>query len=1109
MNNSDFFISPFQTDHFISIFRSISILTNIFYQEKLMTENDKYKPIPVVNSLCEYLNKNNNNEMSTITLGKKLLNNTEFYGSRENETIEYEYADAMFDNIIATVVFSKFGNTFGYLAAIVNSTNNLTLSFIKRKINIDLVEQNYLNQDYTFSKLSQLSVTRIMEKLIFPLFPDVGEEKSELKIVDVDYIYAQAGLMFVRSAQVKENISFYEYITISQSIQHGVFLNQLNQTALKIFQLPALLYYTDKNRDLGRIDILLSDNEFWNKVYNYLFSNLDAVKQNISDIQKRNPVYNFEKALFGYRNRTEYAEYIIRRMCPLADESEYETEVEKYKYNNDDYYCKTDGFHMPDINKLFADQNQFIANLYSYVEKKYLEEIFSDELIKFIQQKNVIIHPLEIKRKGKCDFRCRALTPQLRSDTTLFQISVNGSDPYLYALIHTDDTRSLHNAESNQDLFMEKIGLHKKTKFTVSSSKEPLKYHYENFDKLLTNLVEPRRLEFYNHLHNLGYESTTKESIVGFLKYLIPFYTCSEATKKETAVIAACACIIDSLVLIPFFGQVASTGLKFFNAALRPLLANFSSGLKAFTIGQFVGVTLRNIVGETAKAFSKLVTKELFRDIGVSILRTLDPGIELSYTLGKAGLTSISKFFNLIGQKLSLSNVIKSLKKVIEPSVTRVGDFLNRNVYVNTFTGKDGYGVKYFKLNDKTVELRRVSGYKNEVPVVLVSKSDEKKIYQLIDVDSETLRATRWEMGADGILQMEIKPFAVRVKTIQVEGLSGRGRLINPRIRIKIQLQKTRGEILSEWNNRLDENQITNVLNNYVVEDPTLRTSIFEYLEAHQELPEWIKYYKLTNVKNYEVLRFNSYVEDIILTEEEAFARVSELFKKTYRSEFIEINPYEMYELYRKFRLHSILNYDDFCAIGSYIRNGPERALLESPEGWFIQNAFNKLAMRFIDFPAYDAPRIFYKSEQVSSDVFQTLKKGEYKQFNFLTNLDSDLSHTMNNIRRTIIPTIETVNYNIFYEIIVDNPYIIVDIEKLLSEIKISAVALPNTEFVIDDVIYYAYIENTIVYKVTIKNTPISKSKWIATLNQNIEMLNERISTYNSVIDDFDVNLLN
>lgn len=1107
-NGTDFFVTPLQTIHFASIFSSMNILSNIFFRENLLARDDVTKQIPIVNSLCEYLHRNNNTENVTISLGKQLLNNTSLYGSRENETIHIDYVNAMLDHIITSLVFSKFGNTFGYLGAIVNGTHNLTLSYIKRKIKKDLSEQKFYNPDYSVSMLNFFSIKRITERLIFPLFPD----HKNLQITDTDYLYAQAGLMFTRSLKIDSPSPFEEYVTIAESIEQGVRYGQLNDTALKIFQLPAMLYYVNKTRgELKKnFHLLVDDADFWNATFNAFFGDLNVEQETIADLQKSNPANQFQKAFFAYRNRTEYAEYLIRRMCPELNESEYEDEVTKYKYNNAEYYCKLDNFRMPDVNELFKQQNEFIATLYSYVEKHMLQEAFSKELIEFILKPNTTITGMKVPLKDVACLKCAYFHEKINSNAIVFQIIQNHKNPVNYALISNESTVILlEDTRENHNKFIDAIGLSPNTEL-IPDEDNSLKAHYQSFDKFLANLVEPKRIDFYQLLHNMNYEATTGETIVTILKNFIPFYNCIKASITESLIKAICTCMIDSLILIPFVGQAASIGYRVANAAIKPLLISLQNSMMSFSIGQIVAVTLRtgiiNLASQSARGISALMTRDLFKNIGFSVVRALDPGLELSYTLGKAGLTSLAKFFTLISQKISsMSKIAKSLTKLKEPMLKQVA-INEKPFFVNSINGNDGYGVKFLQSdnNNNAIELRRIRGYENEMPVVLISDpNSRKRIYKIIDPETGELRSTNWEMNAEGILVVEQQSLAVRLKTIQVEGLSGRGRIINPRIQLKKRMIDMRNDYIKEYGDRIDKSIINNVLRNYVLDDEVLRVQVFNHIIDNREVPDWIKFYKLSNVGIYDKLRYNSYVEDVLLTSEDAAERVSLMFKNKYRADISEIRPDIMYELYTSHRMFSIVSFEDFYSIGTYLQQGGR--VLENPEGWFIQNAFNKLAMRYVDFPAFETPTSFYRLEVGSMNIVNTHVNGNSFKINRLTNIEKHISDSLNSAEFCVF---DGNNVNVLYEIVIDHSYMAVDIESLTAGLKAPVILLPGTEFVIESA-GYELISDKLVYKITMKNIIISKSKWLVNLNKNIDTLNQQILEYNNVIDDFNLDLFN
>lgn len=61
---------------------------------------------------------------------------------------------------------------------------------------------------------------------------------------------------------------------------------------------------------------------------------------------------------------------------------------------------------------------------------------------------------------------------------------------------------------------------------------------------------------------------------------------------------------------------------------------------------------------------------------------------------------------------------------------------------VQTITGRDGFGLRKLVAHERIVKLRRMSGYIDEVPVVIINEGGRKKKYKIINLETGKLGKT-------------------------------------------------------------------------------------------------------------------------------------------------------------------------------------------------------------------------------------------------------------------------------------------------------------------------------------------------------------------------------
>ncbi|XP_051169333.1 uncharacterized protein LOC127286793 [Leptopilina boulardi] len=279
--------NPLQTVQLIPVYSYLCLLSDFLIDENYLPEMNHTKQIPVINALYKYLDDNRNRQFMKIKLIRNILMRSDLYGGERSEKIDITFVNAMFDYIISSLVFDKYGNIYGFLTEVFRMAENLEIDYILNITRKHLQNASFENEYGDRSILSSLAVNRIYNDIILPLFP---RPKTNINLSSFDYIYAQAGLMFLQLG--KQNPVYYcdlgecnsislnydklfDEFVITGHLIEKLFLSQnKNLQLLKVFALPALSYYMFNTKYLyayENIANIISDSNFWRQAYRDLF----------------------------------------------------------------------------------------------------------------------------------------------------------------------------------------------------------------------------------------------------------------------------------------------------------------------------------------------------------------------------------------------------------------------------------------------------------------------------------------------------------------------------------------------------------------------------------------------------------------------------------------------------------------------------------------------------------------------------------------------------------------------------------------------------------------------------------------------------------------------
>ncbi|XP_043484481.1 uncharacterized protein LOC122512615 [Leptopilina heterotoma] len=757
------FTSPLQAVQMVSIFTYLNTLSDVLFVDNLLNETNQYQPIPVVNALYKYFFNLKKIEIEKIEfrkrrLARKLIEGTDLYGAKENEILDEAFIDALYRHLITTLVFEKYGNIQGFLLDVVRHSRDLRISTLQEKIITRLSEEEFQSENGFKSQLDFLSIFKIYQDFIQPLFPVAGKDTD---LLSVDYIYAQAGAAFRLSTKTEslivprkyehgKNDDFNSYVVVGHTIEHLGIAKEIDEAALQVFSLPALFYYVTKRAEKlqGETTAAIVNNpKHVSKALRILFFHL---KETFDRVEKaRNDDYRlqFYSARSKFKNRTALAREMIRTGCPIVKEENLEQEVLRYKNNPEDYECRTEGktqgtigTKLEDLNRIYQQKVNEVAEKYLKYEVGSIRDAFGEDRIRFIDANEV-----EVSRGlvvNVYDGTNVIQTQLVKESADLFRFYFVKNDTSIYyAIVREDDNLmviqqddgvsdgcndSMSNNTSgsartdgfqpsiihcNPNDFREKLNLPPSQKFRDINFPDVKKHKLEKFDIFLTRISRERSTLFNKSLADYGYEQTKKEWWKQFGLSFVPFYNCIHGIHSRNIEETEIACSLDVLIALPLVGEVGYLATKLTTAFTRSVIYSAGTTLGSLglrTIMRGILAKLGSVGLTEAEHFTVLFNQQTFRNVGLSFLRYVDPGFELIYTIGKGGLRAIRNLITeVITYSISLEGVLIDLV-AIESKIEKLLRIVDTNsdvdVFVNSLNNPNGgYGFKFIHLPNNRV----------------------------------------------------------------------------------------------------------------------------------------------------------------------------------------------------------------------------------------------------------------------------------------------------------------------------------------------------------------------------------------------------------------------
>ncbi|XP_043474854.1 uncharacterized protein LOC122506620 [Leptopilina heterotoma] len=761
---------------FLSVCHYITSFGLFFYNHNLIPLDRRNHSSCVLNTFFDYIHNSENETETKLQLLRKVLKGSDLYGGGENETLDMKYLNETYQYIISSALFSHYGNIYGYLAQIINRSDNITYLALKEKVFQEL-SKTYISRDYCSSRyesfaLTNLTINKVFNEYIWSMFPE--PEKNNMEIMDINYIYAMIGLKIARSVQADSgNLSFDSYILLSQGIEIQTIDDESYQLAMELFATPALFYYASKEREnfsKKDISVLINSNKFWQEAFETFFHFLNfSLQTTIRSDYEKSLHYKLEMELKSLENRTHIASKILKTVCNYSSYEEipsffvnvYKTSQFMLTYVLPDR-CQFKSF--PNLEKLYNSQFEYLTKLFNEIEQNSLERVLvngkliekmnSNASVKFASVPNYEMH---------CMY-CAPLPRKMNSDIYLLFAITENEETDFYAIRQENNTLTLLSSSVDEPEFSRAVANVSFLRMEVTIFSRFLKKRGEDYRVFIQRIADIKTEQFVQGLKNYYLDPTTGEKVIDFMKSLVPFYTCIESIKSGNEAGAVLSCSLDILTLLPVAGVAAKYSTKLWSTFLVEIGNQAFWSLPKLSIrgmGQIYRAVSRSLTEE-------ILTRQLLRDFTVASLRTLDPGFELSFQIGRfssqvlrrmfqslsSRLTTISK--NLLLPVESTMNVLRNPNLLPDETalVPKVIDQNNYNMVRYLYPGGSNYfGPKCLTSFGKVAEMRTIEGNTFQVPVVPLKSSGSSVHYQEYNPKTGKVSKEKLEIGRDDILR--------------------------------------------------------------------------------------------------------------------------------------------------------------------------------------------------------------------------------------------------------------------------------------------------------------------------------------------------------------------
>ncbi|XP_051159220.1 uncharacterized protein LOC127280339 [Leptopilina boulardi] len=1072
MNNIAY-TNPLETVQFISICSYLYALSDFLFIEKYLPEVDQNRQIPVVNALYEYLEDYRDNQVMKLKLIRYLLKGSDLYGEEENENVDIIFVNTMFDYIIKSLVFNKYGNIYGFLAEVVRKTQNIQLDILFKEILSNLRTATFENEYGEASRLTLLAANRIFTDIILPLFP---QSKRNINFLSLDYILAQAGLLYLKPGKINtayytdfENINstvldqenlFDEYLTTGLIIRKNLINNNRSLSNLPAFALPALFLYTSKKYidDYENIAHLVFDPYFWKRTYENLLSHINECFYQINDELSNDTNYELHIVLLKFYKHLAKIKDMLNINCKHLSSGEKINSPVLLLLNE----CRGE-IMISSLSQLFINYLNIVSETFQKHDMKSVEQSFGKPLLKSLNSANVDIDLLAPKDNvvhGIFDSATR-----LPYDLFEFNYHKNQTTEY-YVLLRENYTTTLIKVADNDENFQDKIGVDIQLLLSHRFHRIHLKSVDQNMDLFLKEFIAYKTVRLESYLSFSGINQKIGDWWKEFGLTLVPFYKSKIEKAQDNSHVQS----VGEFNEIKYFNELPNNiFVLIIPEKTRTLLSSIGTTIKT--------IYLKNITDELSDYTIKLNTKkpiqlqnntntmEHFEKLS---LHLEEPGFEIESITNENLMFLNLKISELQNKKLysfiNVKNYIHNMqifKSNSSRQINILGNRVKQTLYIKSenLTTNTGYGYKFIYLAPfKTAHLRTDFEVNKKFFITFnYTKPNGEKMYSLIQNDTFVLQQRyiyefynqlQKRIDADDFVGIYMHPTddgkcgINKNKVSTFLECSLHKRIVEKQRHMTecIQVALTR-------NSNLSKQLVMETMELYAFPDEGRMD--LKFVEDWSKstdltLPEWGKeyiidnyalFFKLKNQLELEIINVTNFYGRLIINSIYSFKNRQQIERRMSLEKIIENFNLE--------QARYAASFEDYYAIRNFVTTGYTRITESTHEATFMKIALYKLAIRQSDDPKNEFDTILFRTEVVPIDIVnRTFVSGKI--------------HILKKFSMTHVTELSAISFsdvampgyiNILYEMKFIQPYFRANIKKLYHFNEKIPILLPGTEF--------------------------------------------------------------
>ncbi|XP_043484887.1 uncharacterized protein LOC122512855 [Leptopilina heterotoma] len=766
---------------FLSVCQYITTLGIYFYNKNLIPLEKENQTITIINTFFKYIDQSENESVTKHELLRILLRGTDLYGGGENEILDMKYVNETYQRIISLILFSHYGDIHNYLAAIISRADNVTYYSLKETIFEHLSKnytyKNYCSSDFVKDHLTELSIKKIFYDYIWPIFP---QPQQDISIMDVNYLYAMIGLKVVRSITVNVNhFSFDTYVTIvREMIFNSIEINETNLIQ-DLFYAPALFFYAYKEKETFNYQMI--DDTLLKEIYHTFFLHINnSVLKVIDDNFKQTLYSKLENEMKKLNSRTYIAFELLLKNCRYRNFGEISMiHVAIYKtcyhwLTKLIFFNKCD--NLPELEEVYRQQFHEAGNVYNQIEKLSLERILiNSKLMDVMNSEDVVVklaRPADYPQR--CNL-CSRVAQKMNEDIYLLFAVIKNDLTEFYALKQENSSLVLLKRSLEERKFYLQLGVNSALKVETAQFFDVLKRKNEGASAFVERVAEMKTKRFLREIYNHYHKPTGVEKFFNFLKMLIPFYSCVESIQHGETGNAVWSCSLDVISLIPL-GTFAGKYVTIFKNSIITELSELQIVSKALSklrasnsLPEAFAILSRSVM---KTLINEIFTNSFIKDFTLAILKSVDPGFELTYQFTRFSLQmltkAILKFRNTPRRAVEIANLHEQLDELLEtlqrnlktPNPDDTGlvpRIIEREEVYQVLLyfypgGSYFFGPTCIRSFGRVAELRTIEGRLEQIPVV-PQKTSEGLRYRKYIPESGQITDEEFRVQSNGLLQ--------------------------------------------------------------------------------------------------------------------------------------------------------------------------------------------------------------------------------------------------------------------------------------------------------------------------------------------------------------------